>query len=1131
MALPSLYQASKLGLTPAGTAQIPVLTPERRNELLSTIGQGVYSGVEHLGLALGTPSALLRGALVGDPLSGLNWSFDKRVSGEELLDYYNLKPQDKSAAFWSGLATEIFLDPMLFAGMGTSAVTKAGDAARAASVLKLAPQAFIKKYGLQAAEDTMRGGFVKKLLTKEGIPTTAANYKVLPPVGQRVAQAGVTLEDVIAEADDTALALKEAVTRLGGQQAFNAVKKQPLGGLVGFNFGKTNLAVSPAGTNEILGLLDYAGARSRFSLLGRFGAATGSRATKGLIDTGDQLSAMRASQLEDDFTRLGREKAVTHNMLLSKVKLSPNSQGMLGANSLFSEQGNGLLTRLAEGKGTPKDLQILADTPDLKQWLSSWDKIRTEQGLARRNLGLAGKAYGDKFGTLYTPRYGDEFDFGSMARTGKGERLFSAREAETRGRKLYLQTPGGTDDLRELSLLPDIGKLVRGELSHQDAGKTIQGWFASKYPLENIGQAQSDKIARVLGRLKKDLPAGTPAFAAHPANAQARRILGHEIARSRANFVLEALAESAVKIDPQNPLTGQFRNLASSFDEVGRATGFDFADGDPTSVLKIFMEKIGGKGAAASIDLSSYVVPERVVRRLERLTDVTKSSEVQQKVLDGLDMVNVLFKNFALNTRPARFVRDLYSNYVSLFLETGDLMKVGGGMMAARHVMAGNYAKAIPALRAIPAYAGIADDKVLVETFLKEAGTEGVLSGLRSTDILSSSRVGEMGQLIPGSTPVSVSRGLKELVPDLNYSAVQRAKDFVTIDRVTSTYGTRNPILRAGNAIGDAVDSIGRLGGFIAMRQQGIGSREAARRVAASLINYGSMTTVERNWLGKIFPWYAYNSRIGAYMTQSMFNRPGGLQSQMFRVNNAINQPKEGEYVPSKVRDRFAVDPPEFLKAAAPFLFNDQDGTVTKITDLDLPSVDFFNLINPTSPQKTAQNFAGQLNPLLKAGIEYISDRDLYQGRPLGETTRPIDRVAQAMGLAGPEGVSKELKILGDVTPLASQLLQIGGQLTDPRSPNFNRRAARAFINWVSGIKLTDVDKEFILRDMQEKIHQRQGNKSRSFDVRYTPKASLERMDYEELEDVALDKEITKLRDELRKNKAKLVQPTAALYR
>ena len=1129
MALPSLYQASKLGLTPAGTAQVPVLTPERRNELLSTIGKGVYSGVEHLGLALDTPAALLRGALVGDPLSAFNWSFDKRTGGKDVLAAYGLTPENDTAAFWAGLATEMVLDPLLFTGLGKTAVTAAGDAARAASVLDLAPQAYMRKFGTQAAEDTLRGGYVTKLLAKESIPTTAANYKVLSPVGQRVAQSKVTLADVIAEADDPAKALTEAVTRLGGQSAYDAAKDQTLGGLVGFNFGKTNLAIAPPGTNEILDLFDYAGARGRFSPLGRFVAATGSRATKGLIGTGDQLSAMRASQLEQDFTRLGREKAVNHNMLLSKIKLSPNSKTMLGSDSLFSEQGNSLLTRLAEGKGNPKDLQILADTPELKQWLSSWEKISAEQGLARQNLGLAGKAYGDRFGTKYSPRYGDEFDFESMKRTGKGEALFSAKEAETRGRKPFLQTPGGTDDLRELSLLPQIGELVNGKISYQEAGKTIKGWFDTKYPLENIGKAQSDKIARVLMRLKKDLPAGTPAFAAHPANAQARRIIGHEIARSRANFILEALAESAVKIDPQNPLVGQYRNLASSFDEVGRKTGFDFKDGDPTSVLKIFMDKIGGQGAASSIDLASYVVPERVVRRLERVSDVYKSSEVQQKVLDGLDMVNVLFKNFALNTRPARFVRDLYSNAVSLFLETGDIMKVGGGMSAARHVMAGNYKNAVPALRAIPEFAGITDDALLVDTFLKEAGTEGVLSGLRSSDILSSSRTGEMGQLIPGSTPVSVSRGLGELVPDLNYSGVQRAKDFFTIDRVTSTYGTRNPILRAGNAVGDAVDSIGRLGGFIALRQQGIGAREAAKRVAASLIDYGSMTTVERNWLGKIFPWYAYNSRIGAYMAKSLFDRPGGLPAQMFRANNAINTPKEGEYVPTKVRDRFAVDPPEFLKAAAPFLFNDQDGTVTKITDADLPAVDLINLFNPTSLQKTTQNFAGQLNPLLKAGIEYISDRDLYQGRPLGETTRPIDRVAQAMGLAGPEGVSKELKILGDVTPLASQLLQIGGQLTDPRSPNFNRRAARAFINWVSGIKLTDVDKEFILRDMQEKIHDRQGSKSRSFDVRYTPKASIERMNADELEDVALDKEITKMREELRKNKT--LQPTAQLYR
>lgn len=1079
------------------------LSPQQQATLLGEISRRSGQFIESLGLVLDTPGAIARGVLAGDPYSGFSFDNQTRVSGAELLEKAGIDPENRYIKAAAGFGTEVVTDPLFWFSGGLSSLTQAGDAARAAGLLKQAPLAYMQKYGTDAAEQTLRGQYVTRMFDKGAIPKTLGNYKAVAPVGQRLAQNKVTLEEVVnikaaglpaARANQVRdEAISKIINRVGSREVYDQIKTQPLGGLIGLNVGKlVNAAVSPPGTETILDALDYLGAAARFSYPGRLATAAFSKASGGAVDAGEQIASLRASMLEDTFRQKGQLEATKHSLLLDKITLSDRSKQMLGADTLFSPEGNAMLTRLAESKPQGNDLQILADTPAIKDWLSSWEIIRNKQFSERKLFGLKGPAmYKDRFGTEYTPRYGDEFDFGDQAR-GAGRLRYTAAETEAMGRRKYLMTPGGTDDLRELSLLPEVIAHSKpgAQSTDEQVGQRIMDWFKAKYPLETIGDSiqrqnpatgvmedvpnpQVVKIARVMARLKQDLPPGTTAFAAHPANAQVRRIISHEVAMSRANFIVESLAEAAVQAGATQQV-GRWRNLAQSFDEVGRKTGFQSKNGNAvrnaTEALKVRIASATGQPVSA-IDLSKYSVPEQTVRRLEKIADFYSVPQAQGEILKFLDGWTTLWKSFLLAT-PRRFVRDAYSNAISGWLETGSAKDSLIGLNAAAKIVNGNYDGAMPTLRTIPRYAGLGSDEAIREQFILDAGSTGVLSGLQTSELLSTVRSGSIGQLVPGATPLSISKGIQEFVPDGSRSLPQIASDVASpfVDffrgRVGQQYEQRNPLLRASNTINDTIDSSGRLGTFIALLKQGISPEEAAVRVKSALVDYQSLTLLERKWLRSVLPWYSYNSRIGAYAVQNLFMRPGGSVGQMVRATNTLQQADEDTYIPSNLRKQFAIRlPDEFTQAIGMY----QPGNETYLADVDFPAIDVGNMGDVNSVQGTLRNIFAQSSPPLQALVSLAMNRDLFYDRPLNETVTPQDRIYNAL-TGSSEGLSPLAKVAVGMVPGIQVPINIGGALADPRIEDPWQRALKAAVNFASGVKFKTIDEKYLREDRMRKL-------------------------------------------------------------
>jgi len=1079
----------------------PGLSDAEQQYWMSKLAQQSGQFIETLGLALDTPGAIARGYLAGKPESGTYFNTDDRTSGIELLESMGIAPENPYLRTAAGLGTEIVTDPLFWLSGPTAAMTKAGAAAKRAGVLKNAPVAYMQKFGTESAEQTMRGKFIGDMFDKSFVPKTSGNYQAVSPVGQRLAQSKVTLEDVIGAAPNKDEALKDVLTALGGQAEYDKVKGDTLGGLFGLNVGPVNMAYTPPGSDSVLDAMDYLGARARFSKPGRIATGLFSKASGGAVDAGEQINALRASALEDMYRTRGQTEATKHNLLLTKIPLSDAAKKLLGADTLYSPQGNDMLVRLTEGHATATDQQILAQTPELQPWLSSWEQISNRQFAERDALGLNGNFYKDEFGTKYNPRYGDEFTF-DEAEQGTGRLLYSASEAESYGRRDYLKTPGGTDALRKISLLPQIVDYSKpgSKTTDEQAAQTIMDWFNTNHPGEMIGQTveridpatgvkteapnpQALKIARVMARRAQDLPAGTPVFAAHPANTQARRIISHEVNKSRAVFLLESLSESAVE-GTKTQLPGRYRNLAESWDEVGGAAGFkgkgDGLHEDAIMSMKLAINKATGT-PLDQIDLSKYSVPERVVRRLQKVADFYAAPAAQKEISGFLDGWTKLFKGFVLAT-PRRFVRDYYSNAVSGFLETGNAPKQLAAMYNASKIVNGDYAGAMDTLRTIPRYTGLADEAIK-DAFITDVGGNGVLSGLSSSELLSSARSGEMSQLIPGSTPMSITKGLGELTPDANTTLSQRIRNFGSVYGVTDQYDTQNPILRASATINDTVDSVGRLGTFIHLLQQGVAPAEAADRVKRALVDYQSLTLTERKWMRSIFPWWAYNSRIGKYAAESLMERPGGAYGQMIRASNTIQQGDDDTYITENLRRKFAVRMPDSF---TDFLGLTQPGNTTFITDIDLPGIDVANIFDPYSIQGTVGNLAAQTSPPIQGLMSLATGRDLFYDRPLDEVKTPADRVYTAL-TGDLQGLSPTAKVVAGLIPGTQVPMAFAGTMLDERIQDPRARLAKAGLNVSSGLKVNTQTKESEIYDLQQKIAKDLAPVNYSFTKQYIP--------------------------------------------
>lgn len=1116
-----------LGLTPLyGPVAKAVTASRRRDELppdavdygLRQLATNTGSAIETVGKVLDTPGAIARGILAGDPMSGFSWDTERRTSGEDLLRSYGILSPDSDGyqSAGAGLLAEIATDPLSFLTLPASSLTKAGKAAKFAGILDNASLAAQKRMGADAAQ-TLTGRLassaIDELVRGGKLAASEANFGVRPLVGPRLAKATTTLDEVVQASPDPTAALDKVTQYLGSKGLnYDDLADQKLGGAFGIGIGPWSAQFTPPGSETVLDAMDALGQGIAWSKPARVASAMFDKRVGGASDAADQIAAIRQFNELDAARQAGRRIASEHAQKVASLELTDAAKQQLGADSLMSPEGNDFLTRVFENKATAADRSLMRLIPGINDAVASWDRIRTNNVQQARQLGLAVDELRDpKWGTEYSPRSGTEFDFGEYG-TGLGRSAFNTRTIEGLSRSPYLSTPGGTTDLREVSLLPIVREHAqlgtRSPYSMQQVGSAVADFINRKHGFDAVDQSQGEAIASVMYRLNKDLPNTYPAFAEHPLNAQSRVIISQEVARANARHVFDSLAEAAVNARASTITGSGFKRLDSALSDIASSVGLKTQDGQIVAeAKKQIVDRIAARMGVApsSLDLSQISIPEGVYDRLKRIQDFYASPRAHEEVSGWFDSFTQLFKG-ALLASPARHVRDAYSNALSVWLETGDPIAAGRGFSIAKQVLGGNIDSVLPKIAKLPQYQGLANPSEIKRKFLSDVAASGVLTGLSQSDILSAKRAGEVSSLVPGMTPISRLGSFRELLPDGSRNPLQMLYDFGQVRGFSNKFETRNPLLNWSQALGDTNDSIARLGGYIAMLLKGASPEYAAQRMQSALVDYSSMTTMERQFFKKIFLWWSYQSRIGKYVVGSMLENPGGGYSQALRAMNTLQRSDDKTYVPEDLRQQFAIRIPDELK---PYLgMVPKPGVTTFFKDFDFPGVDVLSLWQPRSLQGTIENLVGQANPFIKGVGELAFDKDLFTKRPLKEANTPADRLYRAL-TGSATGLSPVAKVIAGNIPFTQRAIGIAGGLADDRIP-MQQRVYKQLLNNLSGVKIQDVDERQMLRDALRASGEDLDGVSREMLIRTIPKESLKNATPETLEKVRLNKAISK---------------------
>lgn len=436
--------------------------------------------------------------------------------------------------------------------------------------------------------------------------------------------------------------------------------------------------------------------------------------------------------------------------------------------------------------------------------------------------------------------------------------------------------------------------------------------------------------------------------------------------------------------------------------------------------------------------------------------------EQSPALLNAYDDYTQVFKTLAL-LFPSRYTRDAYSGAFAS-ASKGAFSPIDS--LAADEIRKGNYDVLVKPWRVswlpftfparlanAPDFAELvkADPQQAIRKWLTEAGAQGMSKGTMADNLLTGAAEAQMRELYPGAGAKSRSHWLsRAYVPGRTW--LQFASDIAPW-RLRTPAGNPNFILEAGDRAAEFTDNLNRLGTYLNQTRKGVAPSEAKRLTDLTQVDYGNLTRFEREYLRRLVPFYSYPRGILPYVASEVLYKPSGLVGQTTRAITRATQPSEDYFVPEDLRDAAAIPLPPSLGASSP---NYQ----RFLTNIDLPFESVVNLFSPgvggtaiaqglDTVNRTALNFAGQLNPLIKTPLELLTDRQFYSGRELSDLYSSLEN-------AGVPGGRTLEQLLYNV-PLGSRLMGIGRQAADDRLTTADK-AFKIALNTVAGAKLTDRD-------------------------------------------------------------------------
>ena len=1067
---------------PKKRATISDLMPEEEKQsLLRSAANMGASGVSGLGWLLDTPGAVIRGLASGGPskaISALWESSGDRVEGRELLRQYGLVGDDDNWGNWAaGFASEALLDPLSFmnplAVLGRGALGKGARAADRAGLLENID--LIAKAEGKGTRELMRDMTVSQLVSH---PRTGKD------AFERLAEAargkGLNVDDILGE---KLAGLAEV--RLPGTERGMLLS----GGKVGDTIAR--------------GLDDF----GEILQTNKYTAPVANRAVAAFdpnvldqIDPEKQWMAREAVAGTRDRQRAGLEELTAQTRFARTAAVPAGVPEDLAR--FDSRRIQNAIADSVEAGLDPKRMSLLADQEALAviESVPEWAEFRrwTEEKLAsemqaRAKLGLdtpiAKSAEGTSFLPSQVVRFSRDQPVNIPGRDGRrmsayerSQNVFATDDLVGRGRQDYLDLDRRRETLRRL-MSNQPGSVATGR-ALQDrliaAGDAelpgiIDEAFAAlglASPYSQLRTADGATMQSIRDALidpnvvnRTEL---TKQLADLEKTAAAQKVqLGDLLRQSDTQFSSEGMGlfDNDVVTDLRRYLGGGARAQANA-DLLGRVlqskastTPFDqVPGGGAVNLLK----------GAESLGFDKSRLQPMLEARM-RGADVAGLS-ITQKELDALkvlapsvpkpdgpgsrlwDTYTNAFKIGAL-ANPAYHVRNAYSGLTST-LTGGGVSPVGAILDAYAGFWAGrgNYGPAANRLAQAPRYRHYSSKQDIIDDFLIQSGRNDLGQGL----ISESGAVAGSPALMPGTgTPSNI----KFYDPNRSWEDWATVRGVDWSDTLTGTRSapreTLNPLLQTHELAGRSVEDGLRLGTYIGQIRQGASADRAARQVFKTQVNYApeAYTSFERQ-LKKYVPFYSYSRGIAPLVAENLLQRPGGVQGQIIRGMSNLSRPGEDRFVPEHLRSSAAL--------ALPGEYGEDGNLQRYLTNIDVPFEGLVNLVSPgvgntaveqlsDGAQKTAMNLMGMVNPIIKAPLEMLFNRQLYSGREMSDLYSMLEQDI------GPLGRPLEQLLVN--LPMGSKLNALVRTARDERLSPADR-ASKLGINNLLGFKVTDVDEK-----------------------------------------------------------------------
>lgn len=303
---------------------------------------------------------------------------------------------------------------------------------------------------------------------------------------------------------------------------------------------------------------------------------------------------------------------------------------------------------------------------------------------------------------------------------------------------------------------------------------------------------------------------------------------------------------------------------------------------------------------------------------------------------------------------------------------------------------------------------------------------------------------GALGTAKAGArTAANVARDPKALLPwNWGSGRVAKALEPMSIKGVGGAEKDLLPGIAAGRTASSKIEDFFRGALYNSQLRKGVAPEVAGDVVNKTHFNYDELAGFEKNVMRRVVPFYTYMRKNLPMQVGNAIHRPGVINAQYKPLRQET--PGVDSYVPGYLASGVAV--PTGPESA--------DGSRQYISKLGLPAEEAFERLHFKNGLPdvgaTVMDYMGGMNPLIKAPLEQLFDKQFHTQRNLSDLkpTGTSSSIGHLFGEDNPQ-------LLGQVmsnSPM-TRFFSTADKLTDPRKAWYQKLA-----NLGTGVRVTDVD-------------------------------------------------------------------------